>query len=77
MNDFRQCKIGDAIVEVECKITGGSNGSWDEPPEGPEVDIHKVYYKDRDITDKLREYIFIELCTQIGENYDPYDDYLD
>lgn len=50
MKCYFKCLIGDSEVEVEAYCSHGSAGSYEEPPEGLEIDISKVEYKDRDIS---------------------------
>ncbi len=50
MKYYFKCSIGNAEVEVEANCLRGSIGNREEPPEGPEVEIRTVSYKDRDIT---------------------------
>lgn len=46
-----EIEYGDKTVEYEVRaeVVPGSPGSWEEPPEGPEVPLKEVYYVDKKV----------------------------
>lgn len=74
MIHYFKCKIGEAEVEVEADCRRGSCGSWEEPPEGPEIEIRAVTFEERDITKLLERrkqpFIFDTLSEDCGIQFE-------
>ncbi len=73
-----QCRLGNAEVTVSVECTHGSAGSYETPPEGPEIDIVAVLYEGRDIISlidrnkntKVFDTLMIDVADQLEDAYD-------
>ena len=47
--------FGDVELIVIGNFVNGTPGTWDDPPEGDQVEVENVLYKDVDVTDLICE----------------------
>ncbi len=62
-------KLGEATLSCWCEVTKGTCGSFDEPAEGPVIDIIDIDCMDKNITYKLNEKAYENIYDQLYENY--------